>query len=189
MGGETAEPLCPIVRSAAFCSRLAARLVGSMRTLEGTLAQRCRDFLEAAEHVVMQPDHLCDDDVRIFTIFREALHHRAEQRLREPRRTIQGLFHGQSPRPFRAFNLIPDLVEQHPGTPLPRDVSIPVCVRWGRSPTQLSSQESRPIGIGTRPTTRTWPIHSVDHQTPVSMGSPICLAISPISVTVRVSPC
>ena len=49
-----------------------------MRSLNGTLAQCCSHFLEASEHVMMQPDDLSDNDIGILAIFHEALHHGAK---------------------------------------------------------------------------------------------------------------
>ena len=85
--------------------------------LQGALAERRRDLLKTPEHVLMEPDHLGDDDVGIFAVLRQALHHGAEQRLREPGRAIQRLFDGEPSRSLDALHLRPDFLEQHAGPP------------------------------------------------------------------------
>lgn len=76
--------------------------------------------MEPSNHVVVQPDDLSDDDVRIFTVLREALHHRTKQSLRDPGCAIQGFFDRELPGTLRTFDLRPDLLEQHPRTPIGR---------------------------------------------------------------------
>src|SRR2546422_316047 len=90
---------------------------GSVGSLQGTVAERRRDLLETAEHVLVEPDHLGDDDVGIFAVLRQALHHGTEKGLREPGRAIQRLFNGEPSGSLGALHLRPDFLEQHAGTP------------------------------------------------------------------------
>ncbi len=90
---------------------------GSMWTPHGAAAQGLGDFLKTSEHVVVQSDHLGNDDVWIFSVLRQALHHGAKQGLREPGSAVQRLFHGQPSRALSTLHLRPDLFKQHSGTP------------------------------------------------------------------------
>ena len=67
--------------------------------------------------MLVEPDHLGDDDVGVFAVLRQALHHGAEQRLREPGRAIERLFDGEPSRSLDALHLRPDFLEQHAGPP------------------------------------------------------------------------
>jgi hypothetical protein len=72
--------------------------------------------MEPADYMIVQPDDLRDDHVRVFTVLSEALHHRTKQGLRDPGCAIQGLFDCELSGTLRAFDLRPDLFEQHPRT-------------------------------------------------------------------------
>src|SRR5579864_1021329 len=89
----------------------------SMHPLAAALAQRPRDVAEAAKRHVVQPGDLYDDDRGILAVVGKTLHHRAEECLRQPGGAIQSLLDGERPRPLSAFDLVPELVEEHAASP------------------------------------------------------------------------
>lgn len=54
----------------------------SMAASERMLPQRGGNLLEAAQEVMMQADHLGDDDIGVFAVLRKGFHHGAKQGLR-----------------------------------------------------------------------------------------------------------
>src|SRR6266480_1633792 len=90
----------------------------SVRALKRSMAKRRGDLGQPAKHMKVEPDDLRDDHVWVLAVLGQALHHRTEQRLREPCRAVQRLFHREHSGALRTLDLSPDLVEQHPRHPL-----------------------------------------------------------------------
>ena len=65
----------------------------------------------------LESDDLGDHDLGIFTLLRQAFHHRTEQRLREPCGAVQRLLDRELPQPFRSLDLSPKFVKEHVSHP------------------------------------------------------------------------
>jgi len=109
-----------------------------VRALKRSMAKRRGDLGQPAEHMMVKPDDLRDDHIWVLAVLGQAFHHRAEQRLGEPCRAVQGLFYCERSGALRTLDLSPDLVEQHPRHPrahvgpVRAQLSLAMILRGGR---------------------------------------------------------